>query len=149
MKKLFLIIPLGISIITMGCSNTGQEEVTTQKETIEVSESHQQQTINENVDVNRFSELVAQKEGQILDVRTPEEWNGGTIKGAIKMNFYDDNFKDQLAKLDKSKPVYVYCKSGGRSGKAAKQMGKMGFTTVYNLIGGMGAWDAARKEVVK
>ncbi len=65
------------------------------------------------------------------------------------MNFFEKDFNAQLEKLDKTKPVYVYCKAGGRSGKATKQMKKMGFTTVYNLIGGIGAWDAAGKEKVK
>jgi len=82
-------------------------------------------------------------------VRTPDEWASGTIKGATKMNFFDKDFNAQLEKLDKTKPVYVYCKSGGRSGKATKQMKKMGFTAVYNLVGGIGAWDAAGKEKVK
>ena len=64
-------------------------------------------------------------------------------------NFYDADFKAQLEKLDKNKPVYVYCKVGGRSGQAAAQMQAMGFTAVYNLTGGMNAWNGAGKEVVK
>lgn len=148
MKKLLFILPFAISIATIGCANNS-EHPTTEEVVVESTSTQQTETINENVDVNRFSELVTQEGGQILDVRTPEEWEDGTIKGAIKMNFYDGNFKNQLAKLDKTKPVYVYCKSGGRSGKAAKQMEKMGFTTVYNLIGGMGAWNEDGKEVVK
>ena len=85
----------------------------------------------------------------MLDVRTPEEWAEGVIEDAIKMNFFDEDFNAQLTQLDKNKPVYVYCKSGGRSGKTATQMEAMGFTAVYNLVGGIGAWDAAGNKKVK
>jgi rhodanese-related sulfurtransferase len=147
MKKLLFIIPLGLSLTAMSCnSNTEQ---TIGEETIIESAIQETKIINEDVDVKIFSELVTQEGGQILDVRTPAEWEGGTIKGATKMNFFDKDFDKQLEKLDKTKPVYVYCKIGGRSGKAAKKMSKMGFTTVYNLVGGITAWNAAGKETVK
>ena len=147
MKKLFFIIPLSLSLAAMACSNP--EDATSATETIQEQSTPQSETVKEDVDVEKFAELVAKGDGQILDVRTPEEWAEGTVKEAIKMNFYDANFQEQLKKLDKTKPVYVYCKSGGRSGKAADQMQKMGFTSVYNLLGGMGAWNSAGKEVVK
>jgi len=146
MKKLLFIIPLGLSLTAMSCSESTEQ---TTSETTIIEATIQQTTINEDVDVKVFSELVTQEGGQILDVRTPAEWEGGTIKGATKMNFFDKDFDKQLEKLDKTKPVYVYCKSGGRSGKAAKKMEKMGFTTIYNLLGGIGAWNAAGKETVK
>ena len=146
MKKLFFIIPLSLSIAAIACSNP---EETSSSEAVQEQSTPQSETVKEDVDVEKFAELVAKGDGQILDVRTPEEWAEGTVKEAIKMNFYDANFQEQLKKLDKTKPVYVYCKSGGRSGKAADQMQKMGFTSVYNLLGGMGAWNSAGKEVVK
>lgn len=142
MKKLFFIIPLGLSLTAMSCSSNAEQPSTTQQ-------TEQQETIiNKVVEVAEFESLVNKGEGQVLDVRTPEEWASGTIKGAIKMNFFDNDFNEQIEKLDKNKPVYVYCKSGGRSGKAAKKMKKMGFKTVYDLNGGMGAWSSAGKEVV-
>ena len=146
MKKLFFIIPLSLSIAAIACSNP---EETSSSEAVQEQSTPQSETVKEDVDVEKFAELVAKGDGQILDVRTPEEWAEGTVKEAIKMNFYDANFQEQLKKLDKTKPVYVYCKSGGRSGKAADQLQKMGFTSVYNLLGGMGAWNSAGKEVVK
>lgn len=99
--------------------------------------------VNTDVNAATFKKLIETKPGQVLDVRTPEEWAEGTINGAIKINYYDKDFADQLDKLDKTKPVYVYCKVGGRSGGAAKQMKKMGFKQVYNLEGGIKAWDKA------
>ena len=142
MKKLLFIIPLGLSLTALSCANNNEEA-------IEENTIQQASTIHEDVEVNRFAELVSKEDGQILDVRTPEEWEEGIIKGATKMNFFDKDFNSQLEKLDKTKPVYVYCKSGGRSGKAAKQLEKMGITSVYNLLGGMIAWEGAGKESLK
>ena len=143
MKKVFFILTLGLSLSAMSCSNNPEQETAPQK-------NEQGQTIiSKNVDVAEFSKLVNSGEGQILDVRTPEEWADGTIKNATKMNFFNANFNTQLTKLDKNKPVYVYCKSGGRSGKAKKEMKKMGFTAIYNLNGGIGAWTGAGNEIVK
>lgn len=104
-----------------------------------------------NLDVNAatFKKLIETKPGQVLDVRTPEEWAEGIISGAIKMNYYDKDFSKQLDKLDKTKPVYVYCKVGGRSGSAAKELEKKGFKLVYNLDGGIKAWDKAGYPTVK
>ncbi|PCJ24065.1 MAG: sulfurtransferase [Flavobacteriales bacterium] len=147
MKKLLFIIPLGLSLTAISCSSNA-EKTTSQEEIVETT-IQQAETINEDVGVNKFAELIAKGDGQILDVRTPEEWTTGTIKDATKMNFFDKDFDQQLERLDKIKPVYVYCKAGGRSGKAAKKLEKMGFITVYNLLGGMSAWNTAGKETVK
>jgi len=73
---------------------------------------------------------------QIIDVRTPAEWEGGVIDKAIKINIKDADFKSKIALLDKEAPVLVYCKSGGRSAKASAIMEELGFKTVYNLLGG-------------
>lgn len=84
----------------------------------------------------------------VLDVRTPEEFATGHINGAQNINFYDDNFMTQVAALDKSKPVFVYCKAGSRSAKAASMMAQAGFKEIYDLDGGMMAWGNANKPVV-
>ncbi|HRP57748.1 thioredoxin domain-containing protein [Agriterribacter sp.] len=78
---------------------------------------------------------------QIIDVRTPEEFQSGHIATAKNINIYDTDFKDQLKKLNKEEPVFVYCKVGGRSAKAAKTLQDMGFVNVYDLQGGMMAWE--------
>ena len=81
-------------------------------------------------------------DAQIIDVRTPEEYANGSIEGSVLINFYDSDFKDRVQKLDKSKPVMVYCAAGGRSGKASKMLVSEGFTNVHDLKGGMGAWTS-------
>lgn len=86
---------------------------------------------------------------QLLDVRTKEEWGEGHLKGATLITVTDDGFLHKAkAALDPKKPVLVYCRSGARSADAAGQLGKAGFT-VYNLAGGILAWQKAGKPVVK
>jgi thioredoxin len=79
----------------------------------------------------------------ILDVRTPQEFNKGHLPDAINIDWYDNDFQKQIALLDKSGPVFVYCLSGARSAAAARLMRSQGFNTVYELSGGMMKWRAA------
>jgi len=81
---------------------------------------------------------------QLIDVRTPEEFAAGNISGATNIDFYNDSFQTKLAELNKDKPVLVYCKSGGRSGKTSKQLSKLGFKEIYDLKGGYTAWSKAK-----
>ena len=77
----------------------------------------------------------------VIDVRSPEEVANGFIPGTdLFINFLDGNFQDQLQKLDKTKTYIVYCHSGNRSGKATNAMQQLGFTTIYNLQGGISGW---------
>lgn len=78
---------------------------------------------------------------QLIDVRTPEEFSRGSLNGAVNMNFRSDNLEAQLNTLDKTKPVFIFCQSGGRSGKCYKKMKDMGFSEVYDMEGGYGAWS--------
>jgi rhodanese-related sulfurtransferase len=96
-----------------------------------------------------FSEKVkSTPDAVVLDVRTPEEFAEGYIEKAINIDFYRPDFKSQIQKLDKSKSYFVYCKAGGRSASAAELMGKEGFKRVYDLDGGMTAWEENKFPVV-
>jgi rhodanese-related sulfurtransferase len=72
----------------------------------------------------------------LLDVRTPEEIADGKIDGALTINFYDEDFAQQIETISKDATVVVYCKSGGRSSEASKLMSESGWDNVYNLLGG-------------
>lgn len=86
---------------------------------------------------------------QLLDVRTRDEWNQGHLKDAILVTVTEDGFLEKAkAVLNQGKPVVVYCRSGKRSAMAAGQLRAAGFT-VHDLEGGITAWIAAGKEVVK
>lgn len=78
---------------------------------------------------------------QLVDVRTPEEYGASHLKDAQNICVTEDDFKDKVKSLDRNKPVYVYCKKGGRSAKAATILAEMGFTEIYDLQGGITAWD--------
>ena len=86
---------------------------------------------------------------QLIDVRTPEEFAEGHLENAKNMNYYDDDFKQQLSVLDKNQKVYVYCKKGGRSSSAAELLSEMGFTEIYDLEGGMDNWKDKGLKTVK
>ena len=82
-------------------------------------------------------------EGQILDVRTPEEYNGQHLDNAKNIDWNGNDFAGKVLQLDKTKPVFVYCMAGGRSKSAAMKMHELGFTEIYNLDGGILKWNAA------
>lgn len=93
--------------------------------------------------------LKSDKQVQLVDLRTPGEiQQTGKIEGALEINFTSPDFQTQIAKLDKEKPVVVYCAAGGRSPRAAAQMQKMGFKKVYDYAGGMNDWKAKGKKTV-
>ncbi len=94
---------------------------------------------------NYAQQLKATPNPQLIDVRTPEEFQEGHIEGAKNINYYLDDFTTQLEQLDKTKAVFVYCKSGGRSGKSFKQLQELGFSSVYDLKGGYTAWAKANQ----
>jgi len=84
----------------------------------------------------------------VLDVRTPEEFAEGHLDGAVLVDFYDADFRDQLAGLDPDVPYVLYCRSGNRSGETLEIMGELGFGSVDNVDGGILAWADAGLPVV-
>jgi thioredoxin 1 len=94
----------------------------------------------QNIDAAAFKKLVDAGNGIVLDVRTQEEWNEGTIPNATTIDFYGDDFKDKINLMNKEKEIYVYCLAGSRSAKAASILIENGFTKVYNLTGGFRSW---------
>ena len=90
---------------------------------------------------NEFNQKLEKNPGVVLDVRTSEEFLEGHIEKAINIDFYDDaTFEAKLNQLDKTKNIYVYCKSGARSAKTSETLSKLGFDNVYNLADGLDEW---------
>lgn len=99
--------------------------------------------INESIDPKTFAEKLQTTENvQLIDVRTPEEFSSKHLDNAVNIDYNGANFVTEINKLDKTKPTFVYCLSGGRSGSAADKMRELGFTEVYNMKGGMMKWNA-------
>ncbi|KLT70956.1 MULTISPECIES: thioredoxin domain-containing protein [unclassified Flavobacterium] len=109
-----------------------------------ITSCNQKQTNSfEEISPKVFAEKIKTTENpQILDVRTPDEFASEHIDNAINVNWNDEDFATKAATYDKSKPVFVYCLSGGRSKKAAAKLNELGFTTVYELEGGIMSWNA-------
>ena len=102
------------------------------------------------ISVNEYEKAIQSKSIQLVDVRRPDEFNDGHLKGAIQANWQDQpSFKEAVNKLDKNKPVYVYCKAGVRGDKAADWLTQNGFKEVVNLDGGIQSWTDAGKPLEK
>ncbi len=89
----------------------------------------------------------AKDELQLLDVRSPQEWQGGHIPKAL--HFFLGTLPAHLGELDKSKPTAVYCDSGYRASIAASMLKKEGFSCVYNVPGSWQAWKRSGYPVEK
>lgn len=108
-----------------------------------------QQAKGENLSAAQFKEGIEKGNVTILDVRTAGEVASGYIEGAENIDWYATDFKERASKLDKTKPVYIYCAAGGRSSSAISTIKALGFKEVYDLEGGMGAWRKAGYPVKK
>lgn len=116
------IILLGILLVSFSCTSQKSEKITT-------------------LNYNDFKGKIIGKNVQLIDLRTDKEYKKGFIDDAIQMNFLEsENFLKQIETLEKDKPIYIYCHSGGRSGRASKLLLKKGFTKIYDFSGGYKSW---------
>ncbi|UXP31367.1 rhodanese-like domain-containing protein [Reichenbachiella agarivorans] len=103
----------------------------------------------ETISAKEFQEKYkTQSEAVLLDLRTSEEISEGMIEGATQLDFHNPEFNDELLELDRSKTYFVYCAAGGRSGRTAQIMRENGFTSVYDLDGGISNWKESGLPVV-
>ncbi len=94
------------------------------------------------IDLATLQEKAIGKDVQLVDVRTVKEYNAGHIDDAINIDISDkDNFIKEVNKLDKDKPIYVYCHIGGRSNRASKILELQGFVEIYDFSGGWKTWN--------
>ena len=96
---------------------------------------------HKNIKAEEFDKLSKESNAVILDVRTPEEEVEGFIEGAKNINIMGPSFADEIKGLDREKMYLVYCRSGNRSGTACGFMSSNGFENLYNLEGGIQAWN--------
>ncbi len=93
------------------------------------------------VDKAFLKEEVIGKPVQLIDVRTQEEYDSGHIDDALNFNIINnETFLEQIETLDKNEPVFLYCKMGGRSNRAAQLLKDQGFTKIYDYSGGYNDW---------
>lgn len=98
------------------------------------------------VNAAEFKEAISNKDVQLIDVRTAGEYQEGHIANAVNIDFYQEqSFEEAFGKMDKSKPVYLYCRSGKRSRNAAQKLAALGFGEIYDLEGGYLAWGLQKE----
>lgn len=137
----FIII---LSFLTVASCSTGGQETspaTTAQEPVKGTLSHE--------NVTTCKQLIDSTDALVLDVRTPGEWENGHLANATFIDFYQGDFADKVAQLDKEKTYIVYCAVGGRSAQAANQMRDMGFTHIINMKGGIKDWQREGLPVTK
>jgi len=88
-----------------------------------------------SLSAKEFVAKYGEQKGIILDVRTDNEYRSGHLKGAVRADFLGGEFQQKIASLDPSKTYYLYCASGGRSGRASQMLVEKGFENVYNVGG--------------
>lgn len=93
--------------------------------------------------------LAVKKSTIVLDVRTPGEFADGHLKRARLMDFYAKDFWKQVSTLPKNATIIVYCKSGRRSKDTETKLDSMGYTHVYNMLGGFDAWKKEQRTFEK
>lgn len=143
MKRILIILALTGLVGQFSCTT---EASSAKGKTSEVREI----TVARNVGTGDFKKILEEKQTAVLlDVRTAAEVDQGYIAGAQHIDISSNSFRDEINKLDKSKPVLVYCRSGRRSAAAMRYMRDNGFAEVYNLNGGIIAWNQAGLPVKK
>ena len=101
-----------------------------------------------DVQVSEAPSILAEPGITVVDVRTPAEFAAGHLPGAVNIDLQSNTFAEQIADLPKDEAYFVYCQSANRSGTATDHMADAGFTTVYDMQGGVTAWQAAGGELV-
>jgi thioredoxin 1 len=132
MKNLFVFF-FALSLATLGACQTPAQQQAIKVLSVENYEKQLQNTPN----------------AQLVDVRTLAEYSQGHLTNASNIDVKQGTFKSLAAKLDKTKPVFVYCKSGVRSNTAAEILAELGFKEVYNMEGGILKWESAGKPIIK
>lgn len=131
MKNLILASTIALLGICTSCNNSGNKEQVQMVSAVQVYEA-----------------VYGEDSLQLVDVRTADEYEVSHLKNAQNICVTSTDFKEKVAGLDKEKPVYVYCKKGGRSAKAAIILKEMGFTKVYDLQGGLTSWQQEGLETI-
>lgn len=129
MKRLFTIgflliaISLGTSCIDSKIENTGVKLVTPEE----------------------MESILQLEDAQVVDVRTQREYDKSHIANSQNIDYNSPTFEEDISKLDKAKPVILYCRGGTRSAKCAKKLKEAGFEKVYDLDGGISKWKHSDK----
>lgn len=108
--------------------------------------SCQKNTVVTPVTYEELTTVIHENNYPLIDVRTPEEFEENAIPGAILIPIENENFIERIETFDKNQPIYLYCRTGNRSSRAADLLVQLGFTQVYNYTGGMEEWQEKNRD---
>lgn len=128
MKRISLIFIVVFTFLIIGCKKESDDQITL-------------------VTPEEMLSLMEMDDVQLVDVRSAKDRIDGFIKNSQNIDFNSPTFDQDIQKLDKTKPVILYCRSGGRSAKCAKKLKDAGFVKIYDLKGGMTQWRFDDHEV--
>lgn len=121
MKKILSYILMAMMFIVVSCKETATPEVRV-------------------VSPDEMKSLIEMDDVQLVDVRTEDEFVNEHIEPSQNIDVLSPNFDEEITKLDKQKPVLVYCRSGKRSAKCVEKLKEAGFVKIYDLKGGIAKW---------
>ena len=136
-QTIIILFALGVTLSACNSSTTKQEEdqkLSSEKPVIEVLEL--------DTYLNQLKE--EQRPHHFVDVRTPEEVAEGTIGDASNIDYNAADFEEKIKTLDKDQPIYLFCRSGNRSGQASQFLAAEGFKEIYDLKGGYLEYSARK-----
>ena len=143
MRNALLIIGL-LAVLLAGCAD--QQTVVTKSDKTDATGQTALEFPHKNLTPSESEKLLEAKNGDsdfgLLDIRTPDEFAQGHLSGAQNIDYYATDFRSQINALDKSKTYLIYCRSGNRSGNALRIFDELGFETVYDMGGGIVAYNA-------
>ena len=134
-KYTTILVVIAVTLASVSCNNAQKTTTAAASKTIEVLAPKAM-----------YDVLAKDSNAQLVDVRTKDEYGVSHLKDAQNICVTDNDFKEKVANLDKDKPVYVYCKKGGRSARAAKILKELGFTQIFDLQGGITNWEKQQLE---
>lgn len=129
MKRFFIFICSLLSFSVFNCQSPSDKNVT------QLSPKEFQSFLSNDI--------------QLIDIRTGREFNAEHINNAQNINFLSEDFSNTINKLNKEEPVFIYCRSGKRSGKSVAKFEKAGFTKIYELKGGILNWKSEGFKITK
>lgn len=119
MKKLFYIF--GVALVMMTACSNGKGYT--------------------SVSVDEFAKVIADNQVQLIDTRTEAEFNEGHIPGAINIDVNESDFEAKVGqKIDKTRPIALYCRGGRRSKIAAERIVALGYDDITELNTGFLSW---------
>ncbi|MBS8122349.1 rhodanese-like domain-containing protein [Candidatus Vampirococcus lugosii] len=141
---LFLIV---LIMFLSACTNKEDNKDISNKKNYDLNNNFEKEM--GSLSVLEFEQKINEGKYELIDIRSSHELNvTGFLEGAINIEYYEDDFFEKIANLDKNKKYLIYCNSGNRTGHTLQIMEELGFMNVSHLEGGIQDWIANNKKTI-